>query len=56
MKKGYDWQENGGEIEVIFQDKNGFTWICDCGLSSHPDSKKMAKLICKALNQYIKEN
>ena len=44
------YQENCGTIEILLETKDGFTWICDCGSSSHPNSKITAQVLCKLLN------
>ncbi len=46
----YHYQENGGEIEIYFEDKDGFKWICDCGNSEKQESWNNAIMITMVLN------
>jgi len=54
-KARYFYQVNNGTIEVIYEDIHGFEWICDCGLSSHSQSTRTAKFLCKLLNKDLRD-
>ena len=50
----YFYQENGDDVEIILETKEGFEWVCDCGDKSKQDSWYKAIIICNALNDVFK--
>ena len=53
-KPVFIYQINGKEWEVIREDSNGFSWICDCGHIGNPKSEKNAIMIVKSLVEGVK--
>lgn len=39
-------------IDIIYEDKSGFTWICKCGQWDSESAQEKAKLIVKLLNRH----
>ncbi len=41
--------------DVIFEDDNGFAWICECGRWDSESAQEKAKLICDLLNSTLEK-
>lgn len=43
-------------VDIVFEDENGFSWICECGKWESESAQQKAKLICDLLNSTLENN